>query len=86
VLTTDAEDSLGHIHDRMPMMLSRDRYDAWLDPRVHDKTELLGLLQPASPDRLEAFPVSTRVSNVRNNGPDLVEPLPLEDVPREGGD
>ncbi len=81
VLTTSAEDSLGHIHDRMPLMLTPDRYDAWLDPRHEDRSDLLGLLQPAAPGRLEAFPVSTLVSNVRNNGPELVDPLPLEGVP-----
>ena len=43
--------------------------------------DLLDLLVPAAPGRLEAYPVSTEVSNVRNNGPELVEPLPLEDVP-----
>lgn len=78
VLTTSAEDSLGHIHDRMPLMLRPDRYDEWLDPRQHTKDELLALLEPAAPGRLEAFPVSTLVSNVRNNGPELVTPLPLE--------
>ena len=36
-----------------------------------------------APGRLEAFPVSTLVSNVRNNGPELVEPLPLEEVPAD---
>ncbi|SDT12845.1 Putative SOS response-associated peptidase YedK [Nocardioides scoriae] len=81
VLTTAAEDSLGRIHDRMPLMLTPDRFDAWLDPRRHDRDELLGLLEPAAPGRLEAFPVSTMVSSVRNNGPELVEPLPLEDLP-----
>ncbi len=80
VLTTTAEDSLGHIHDRMPLMLARDRYEAWLDPRQADKDALLGLLEPAAPGRLEAFPVSTLVSNVKNNGPELVDPLPLEEV------
>jgi putative SOS response-associated peptidase YedK len=84
VLTTSAEDSLGHIHDRMPLMLGREQYDEWLDPRRNDKEELLALLEPAAPGRLEAFPVSTMVSNVRNNGPELVEPIPLEDVPGRG--
>jgi putative SOS response-associated peptidase YedK len=83
VLTTSAEDSLGHIHDRMPLMLAPDRYDAWLDPRHEDRSDLLGLLEPAAPGRLEAFPVSTLVSNVRNNGPELIDPLPL--VGRPGG-
>ncbi|MCW2817824.1 MAG: yedK [Marmoricola sp.] len=78
VLTTTAEDSLGHIHERMPLMLTPDRYDQWLDPRVHDRDTLLGLLEPAAPGRLEARPVSTLVSNVRNNGPELVAPLALE--------
>jgi putative SOS response-associated peptidase YedK len=78
VITTDAEDELGRIHDRMPLMLTPDKYDAWLDPENHDHDALLGLLQPAAPGRLEAFPVSTLVSRVDNNGPELVEPLPLE--------
>ena len=77
VLTTEAEDSLGHIHDRMPLMVERDRWADWLDPRVGGR---LDLLVPAAPGGLEAFPVSTAVGNVKNNGPELVEPLPLEDV------
>ena len=81
VITTDAEDDVGHIHDRMPLMVEKDRWSSWLDPTVKDKDALLGLLVPASPGALEAYPVSTAVSNVRNNGPELMEPLPLEDVP-----
>ncbi|WP_188780969.1 SOS response-associated peptidase [Marmoricola endophyticus] len=86
VLTTSAEDSLGRIHERMPLMLDPERYDAWLDPTLGDTDTLLGLLTPAAPGRLEAYPVSTRVSQVANNGPDLVEPLPLDDVPAEVAD
>ena len=77
VLTTQAEDSLGHIHDRMPLMVERERWGDWLDPRVAGE---LSLLVPAAPGSLEAYPVSSLVSNVRNNGPELVEPLPLEEV------
>ncbi|KRF30345.1 SOS response-associated peptidase [Nocardioides sp. Soil805] len=80
VLTTEAEDSLGHIHDRMPLMVERDRWSQWLDPRVGGE---LSLLVPAAPGSLEAYPVSKAVGNVRNNGPELVEPLPLDDVPVE---
>ena len=80
VLTTQAEDGLGHIHDRMPMMVARERWADWLDPTVSAKEDLLELLVPAAPGRLEAYPVSPSVSNVRNNGPELVEPLPLESV------
>ena len=80
VLTTQAEDAVGHIHDRMPLMVEPERRAAWLDPTVSSKDDLLALLVPAAPGRLEAFPVSTLVSNVRNNGPELVEPIPLEDA------
>ncbi|HEX6246854.1 MAG TPA: SOS response-associated peptidase [Nocardioidaceae bacterium] len=79
VLTTDAEDDLGRIHDRMPLLVEREKYGAWLDPTVSDHELLHGLLVPAAPGRLEAYPVSTRVNNVRNNGPELVEPLPPEE-------
>jgi len=80
VLTTEAEDSVGHIHDRMPLMVEPDRWGRWLDPTISDRDDLLSLLVPAAPGRLEAFPVSSLVSNVRNNGPELVEPLPLSEA------
>ena len=79
ILTTDAEDELGRIHDRAPLLVERDKYGAWLDPTVSDAEALQGLLVPAAQGRLEAYPVSTKVNNVRNNGPELVEPLPAEE-------
>jgi putative SOS response-associated peptidase YedK len=75
VLTTTAEDSVGHIHDRMPLLVEPERYDAWLDPSRSDAEDLKRLLVPAAPGRLEAYPVTTAVNSVRNNGPELVEPL-----------
>ena len=78
VLTTTAEDAVGHIHDRMPLLVERERYAAWLDPTSSDPDDLRALLVPAAPGRLEAYPVSTEVNSVRNNGPELVEPLPTE--------
>ena len=77
VLTTQAEDSLGHIHDRMPLMVERERWHEWLDPATPGDTSLL---VPAAPGRLKAYAVPTLVSNVRNNGPELVEPLPAEET------
>jgi len=80
VLTTEAEDAVGHIHDRMPLMVERERWAQWLDPTVEGQGSLLDLLVPAAPGNLEAYPVSTMVSNVRNNGPELVEPIPLDEA------
>jgi len=79
VLTTEATDEVGRIHDRMPLLVTPDRRAAWLDPRT-PKDQLPALLVPAQQGGLEAFPVSTAVGNVRNNGPELVEPVPFEEV------
>jgi putative SOS response-associated peptidase YedK len=79
VITTDAEDDLGRIHDRMPMMIEPERWAEWLDPKLNDAELASELLVPAQPGRLTADPVSTDVNNVRNNGPDLIKPLSPED-------
>ena len=84
IITTEAEDSLGQIHDRMPMMVEPERWAQWLDPGVDDREDLLDLLAPATPGRLEAFAVSTLVNNVRNNGPELLAPLPMTPPPITG--
>ncbi len=78
VLTTEATDEVGRIHDRMPLLVTRDRRTAWLNPET-PKDQLPDLLVPAQQSGLEAFPVSTAVGNVRNNGPELVEPIPFEE-------
>ncbi|MBC7629933.1 SOS response-associated peptidase [Aeromicrobium sp.] len=83
ILTTTAEDELGHVHERMPLFLEPDGFDDWLDPAPHPPERLLELLTPAAPGRLDAFPVSTAVNNVRNNGPELIVPLPPEPLEPE---
>ena len=65
----------------MPLLVEPERYGAWLDPSVSDADELKKLLVPAAPGRLEAYPVSTQVNNVRNNGRELLDALAPEDVP-----
>jgi putative SOS response-associated peptidase YedK len=62
----------------MPLMVERDRWAAWLDPAGGDVEDLKRLLVPAAPGRLEAYPVSTAVNSVRNNGPELLEALAPE--------
>ena len=73
VITTQAEDALGHIHDRMPMLVEPDRWEAWLSPAAQG--DLRQLLVPAAPGLLDARPVSTLVNNVANNGPELLDPV-----------
>ena len=76
VITTEATDDVGRIHDRMPMTIGRADWSTWLDP-AHGPDEVAALLTPAVSTRLDAYPVSTLVNSVRNNGPELIEPMPL---------
>lgn len=80
VITTDAADELGHIHDRTPLLVPREDWQRWLDPTVEDPGE--HLLVPAVGGELDAWPVAPAVGNVRNDGPELAEPVPL-DPPQE---
>ena len=77
IITTAAEPALASIHDRMPLVLRPDRWDAWLDPALTDPDEARALLAPPPPGLLEARPVGPAVGNIRNNGPELTrEPAP----------
>jgi len=78
VITTQATDAAGHIHDRMPMVITRDAIDAWLDPEITDPERALELLEVTEASALEAYAVSTDVNSVENNNPSLVEPLTSE--------
>ncbi|WP_431876348.1 SOS response-associated peptidase [Amycolatopsis sacchari] len=72
IITTDAIGRLTDIHDRMPLLMPKDRWATWLDP---DRDDVGELLTPPSEivDTLELRPISDRVNNVRNNGPELLE-------------
>jgi putative SOS response-associated peptidase YedK len=70
VITTSAPDELGEIHDRTPMLVPREHWATWLDRENQDPG---GLLVPGTPGVLDAWPVSSDVGNVRNNGPHLIE-------------
>lgn len=71
----DGPKSLAEIHPRMPLMLLPERWNAWLNPARTPQEHLRELLAPPPPGLMRAYPVSTDVSNVRNNGPELVHEL-----------
>ncbi len=74
IITTRATDRLGHIHDRMPMIVPPTSWEAWLDPSSEDPLRACDLLTVTADD-LEAYAVSTAVNTVANNTPDLVQPI-----------
>ncbi len=73
ILTTRANSALSGIHDRMPVILPSDAYDAWLDPDA-DREELGELMIPYEGDDLETYPVSRFVNSPRNNDERCIEP------------
>ena len=75
IITTQATDAMGHIHDRMPMTIRRDDWDAWLDPRVTDAEGVRSLMHAPQGAEIRTFMVAPLVTNVRHDGPDLVRPL-----------
>lgn len=77
IITTDANEFMRGVHDRMPMILERGDWEAWLD-RKSTAPDLASMLKPAAEELLVATPVSTRVNSVRNEGADLIEPLAAE--------
>ena len=73
ILTTRANSVLEEIHDRMPVILPHDAYNAWLDPDA-DREELGELMIPYPEGDLETYPVSRFVNSPRNNDERCIEP------------
>ena len=74
IITTDANETLRPIHDRMPVILDPDEERDWLEG--DDEAALHDLLDPANPDALRAYPVSTAVNNPGNDSPAVIEEQP----------
>lgn len=73
IITTEPNELMTDIHDRMPVILSPDEYDLWLDPEFQGKDKLLSMLGPYPADEMQAYPVSTVVNSPRNETPACVE-------------
>jgi putative SOS response-associated peptidase YedK len=78
ILTTAPNELCAPIHDRMPAILDGEDAQAWLETPPDATELLLELLRPFPADRMEAWPVSRAVNDVRRDGPDLVEPVPVQ--------
>mgnify|MGYP001274335293 CR=1 FL=1 len=76
IVTTDANGVLSAIHDRMPVILSRDAIEAWLDVRDENTDRAMRLVRPCPEEWLDMVPVSRRVNKVENDDAGVQEPLP----------
>ena len=73
IITTAANDDMRGLHDRMPLVLDEGTWTAWMG---EDTGEAVTLLQPAPAGTLRMWPVARGVNSVRNNGPELIAPIP----------
>lgn len=78
ILTTDAGGVIRSIHDRMPISLAPDSWDAWLDRDLRDSETALGVVDEIDPDLIMEHRVSKQVNSVHNNGPELREKVEPE--------
>jgi putative SOS response-associated peptidase YedK len=78
ILVTAANELMATIHDRMPVIIRPEHYAQWLDARRADRSALAPMLEQFPAEEMRAYPVSTRVNNVRNEGPELIAPLPAQ--------
>lgn len=84
IVTTDANEMLARIHERMPVILDEKARERWMDPRLKTREALTELLRPFPSERLVAYPVSRAVNRTDAEGPECIEPL--EDRPAWRGE
>ena len=77
IVTTEANELLRPLHDRMPASLDPADHAVWLGEQPAGPDVLLALLRPYPLERMELWPVSTKVNSPKNDGPDLLDPLQL---------
>lgn len=75
ILTTAANDLMRPIHERMPVIIRPEDYEAWLDPKLTDAALVRALADKDPADSMAAYPVGREVGNPRAQGPALIEPL-----------
>jgi len=74
IVTTEANDKMGGLHDRMPAMMLKEEWDEWLDPENNDTRGLEELIKPFPDDAIDYYEVSKAVNSVKNNSAELINP------------
>lgn len=74
-MTTEANSLVQDIHDRMPVILTKENEKEWLNPSLQDKEVLKGMLIPYDATLMEAYPVSNEVNSPKNNHIGLLNSL-----------
>jgi putative SOS response-associated peptidase YedK len=75
IITTEANELLKPIHDRMPVIMPKDKQEMWLDNNFNYETELKSMLRKLPSANLKMYQVSTRVNFPKNDSPDNIRPV-----------
>ena len=75
IITTVANELLKAVHDRMPVILTRDAEGVWLDPKIQEPEKLLPLLKQYPADQIKYYSVSREVNSPAVDKPSNIEPL-----------
>ncbi|MGJ3252638.1 MAG: SOS response-associated peptidase [Elainellaceae cyanobacterium] len=75
IVTTEPNELLRPIHNRMPVILNPDDYDRWLNPEVQDAKSLQPLLRPYDAQQMIHYPVSMVVNNPQNDSPECIRAI-----------
>jgi putative SOS response-associated peptidase YedK len=75
VVTCPPNELCAELHNRMPVVLGPETWPVWLGEEPADARRLKALLALCSSEEMTCWPVSTRVGNVKNNDPSLIEPI-----------
>ncbi len=75
IITTEPNELLARIYDRMPAIVRREHYARWLDPVLQDPAQIQAMIASYPAGELEAIPVGRQINNARNEGPELIAPL-----------
>lgn len=75
IVTCPANNAIGRIHDRMPVVIRPEDFDRWLDCGAGEPRQVADLMRPAEDDFFEAIPVSDLVNKVKNTGPEIQAPV-----------
>ena len=75
VITTTPNDLIAPIHNRMPVILTEDAWDRWLNPGFDDVEAFRSMLTSLDPGLMAEYSFSTLVNKVANNYPDCIAPL-----------
>lgn len=78
IITTEANDKMSPVHDRMPVIVRPEHEPLWMDSSITDIEKLRPVLQPLENDRLDMYQVSSQVNSPANENPNLVEPVPIQ--------